>query len=105
MTNPSESVIRKATTKLELARHCCRRTRGATESAKLIETLLLSLSVATDSLGVHLFRKDMMKVWTVQKCHLPCLQDPSNVSLYTTVKYITKGGEHLELPAPKPLFI
>lgn len=62
VTNPSESAIRKATTKLELARHCCQRTQGATESAKLIETLLLSLSVATDILGVHLFRKYMMKV-------------------------------------------
>ena len=90
LTNPSESAIQKATTKLELARHCRRRTRGAIESAKLIETLLLSLSVATDSLGVRLFRKDMMEVWAVLKCHLPCLQDPPNVSLYTTVGYITK---------------
>ena len=97
VTNPSESAIWKATTKLELARHCRRRTRGSTESAKLIETLLLSLSVATDSLGVRLFRKDMMEVWAVLKCHLPCLQDPPNVSLYTSVGYITKGGEHLPM--------
>ena len=98
VTNPSESAIRKATTKLELARHCRRRTRGATESAKLIETLLLSLSVATDSLDVCLFRKDMMEeVWVVQKRHLPCVQDPPNVSLYTTVGYITKGGERLPM--------
>ena len=98
VTNPSESAIRKATTKLELARHCRWRTRGAIESAKLIETLLLSLSVATDSLGVRLFRKDMMEeVWAVQKRHLPCVQDPPNVSLYTTVGYITKGGERLPM--------
>lgn len=95
VTNPSESAIRKATTKEELARHCRRRTRGATESANLIESSLLALSAATDSLGVQLFREDMMEIWAGQKHHLLCLQDPPNVSLYTTIGHITKGGEHL----------
>lgn len=95
VSNPSDSAIWKATTREELARHCRRRTRGATESANLIESLLLGLSAATDSLGVCLFREDMMEIWAGQKRHLRCLQDPPNVSLYTTIGHITKGGERL----------
>ena len=51
MENPSMSVICKAIMKEELLRHCCRRTR-AEVTLQLIEEVLISLSTATDSLGV-----------------------------------------------------
>ena len=36
-----------------------------------------------------------MEIWAEQKHHLPCLQDPPNISLYTTTGHITKNGECL----------
>jgi len=95
VTNPSESAIWKDITREELAAHCRQRTRGATESANVIEPLLLALSATTNSLGMWFFREDMMEIWAEQERHLPCLQDPPNVSLYTITGYITKGGEHV----------
>ena len=56
--SPSDSAVRKAITKEELARHCKRRTRGAQETSKLIEDLLLSFSSATDTLGVPLLKPE-----------------------------------------------
>ena len=47
LSRPSPTVVRKAVTKEELVRHCRRRTRGAKSTTKLIESLLLSLSLAT----------------------------------------------------------
>ena len=52
--NPSDSAICKAVNK-ELSRHC-RRTRGADDTYKAIEDLLLQFTPATDSLGVPVFR-------------------------------------------------
>ena len=50
--NPSSSAVRKAITKDEMARHCKRRTRGIKQTPEVIEALLLSFSMATDTLGV-----------------------------------------------------
>lgn len=36
-----------------------------------------------------------MEIWAEQKHHLPCLQDPPNISVYTTTGHITKGGERV----------
>ena len=53
--NPSDSAIHKAVNKEELCWHC-RRTRGADDTYKAIEDLLLQFTPATDSLGVPGFR-------------------------------------------------
>jgi len=52
VSNPSISAIQKAITTDELSKHCRRRTRGAVETTKAIEDLLLHLTPATDLLGV-----------------------------------------------------
>ena len=78
--NPSAGCIRKAVTKEEMSRHCRRQTRGVTETVNLIEALLLSLSPATDALGVSLFNEEMMDIWKEQKHHVPCLQNPPGLS-------------------------
>ena len=46
---------------------------------------------ATNALGVRLFADDMMDIWKEQKKHVVCLQDPSDVPLYTKASSITKG--------------
>ena len=57
--NPSGDAVKKAIKKEELARHCRRKTRGVEQTMELIEELLLSLSTATDTLGVPLFKEEM----------------------------------------------
>lgn len=97
VSDPSPAAVQKAISKEELARHCKRHTRGATDTATLIEALLLAMSPATDALGVPLFREDMMSIWEEQKKHLVCIQDPPDVSLYTNIGSITKGGVTLQV--------
>lgn len=93
--DPSNAAVRKALTAKELARHCRRRTRGTEETASLIESMLLSLSQSTDSLGVPLFREEMTVIWEEQRHHVPCIQDPPNLPLYTLTGHVTKGGVRL----------
>ena len=81
--SPTDSAARKAISIAELSRHCKRRTRGTHNTITIIESLLLTLSQATDSLGVPVLRSDMPSIWTEQKKHVVCLQDPPGVDLYT----------------------
>ena len=97
LADPSLSAIRNALTKDELSRHCRRQTRGQEETVKEIEALLLALSPATDTLGVPLFRDEMKLIWEEQRHHVPCLQDPPDVPLYTIIGHVTKGGVKLPL--------
>lgn len=95
LNDPSNTAVRKALTVKELARHCRRRTRGVEETTSLIESMLLSLSQATDTLGVPLFREEMNVIWEEQRHHVPCIQDPPNIPLYTLTGHVTKGGVRL----------
>ena len=97
ITDPSPCAIQKAIKKDELARHCKRHTRGATEIATLIEAVLLEMTLATDTDGAPLLSQEIMNIWEEQKKHLDCLQDPPGVSLYTMTGSIRKGG--VTLPA------
>ena len=62
---------------------------------QLIEDLLLSLSSASDTLGVPLLCEDMTNIWEEQKRHVSCIQDPPGVELYTTTGHLVKGGVRL----------
>ena len=64
-----------------MSRHCKRQTRGVTETIHQVEALLLSLSQATDALGV----REMKDIWKEQKHYVPCLQDPPGFLLYTII--------------------
>uniref|UniRef100_UPI00358E8398 uncharacterized protein n=1 Tax=Myxine glutinosa TaxID=7769 RepID=UPI00358E8398 len=95
LSNPSESAVHKAITREELARHCRRRTRGAEKTKEAVEELILSMSSATDSLGVCLLKEEMKTIWEEQKRHAACIQDVSEISLYTITGHVTKGTEML----------
>ena len=97
VVNPTDTAVKKAISKDELARHCRRRTRGAEKTTELIEELILTLSSVTDLLGVPLLKDDMNIIWEEQKKHVPCIQDPPDVELYTTTGYLTKGGVKLPI--------
>ena len=93
--NPKDAAVKKAISRNELMRHCRRRTRGIANTVSAIESLLLSFSSATDTLGVPLLKEEMKSIWEEQKYHVPCLQDPPGVELYTTTGHIYKGGVQL----------
>ena len=90
--NPREAAVKKAISKDELARHRRRRTRGVMNTVTAIEALLLSLSSATDTLGVPLLKEEIKTIWEEQKQHVPCLQDPPGIELYTITGRINKCG-------------
>lgn len=51
--------------------------------SRLKHCMLLSMSSATDTLGVPLLKEEVKVIWEEQKHHVPCLQDPPGVELYT----------------------
>ena len=94
----SDDDIVKHFTKDEMKLHCRRRTRGTLTTINLIERLLHSLEGAkgTDTLGVPLFKSDTMwDVWSKQRKHVCCIQDPVDVTLYTKTGTLLKGGVQL----------
>ena len=85
--------------KKELATHCKRRTPGSKESADLIRQLIKTFSsdLGKDTMGIQLLEADRAwQIWDEQQKHLPCIQDPDGVELYTTTGSKTKGG--IDLP-------
>ena len=95
IVNPTSTAIKRSLTKRDLLSHCKRRTRGTAETINNIESLILSLSSATDVLGVSLFREEMKSIWDEQKHHVQCLQDPPGIPLYTETGHVQKGGVQL----------
>ena len=94
--DPPPLAVQKAVSKEEMVRHCRRRTRGIKETTEAIEALLLTFSVAVDTLGVPLLKEEIKSIWAEQVKHVSCLQDPPGVELYTVTGHIRKG--HLMLP-------
>ncbi|XP_073667611.1 uncharacterized protein [Paramisgurnus dabryanus] len=91
----TDEVVSKHLSKQELALHCRRRTRGEETTILLLERLLTELmtSNGSDSMGVPLLDRERMEhIWTVQKKHVKCIQDPPGVALYTETGTLTKGG-------------
>lgn len=96
--SPSAKAVMNAVSKKELAKHCRRRTRGAVEMESQLTELFNSLASATDVLGVPLFRDEMLtEIWPEQRKHVPCIQDPPGVSLYTATGTLKKGGKTLSV--------
>ena len=94
--NPSSEAVRSAVGKKELAQHCRRRTRGVETTESLLDSLFTTMATATDALGVPLFREEMLaEIWPEQRKHVPCIQDPPEIPLYTETGQIKKGGKSL----------
>ncbi|XP_013875809.1 uncharacterized protein LOC106525951, partial [Austrofundulus limnaeus] len=77
----------------ETARHCRRRTRGAQETERLLDEAIQAFIGATDTMNIPLLdRARMEEIWTRQRKHVACIQDPAGVQLYTRTGELTKGG-------------
>ena len=96
VTKPTVWAVRDAITRLELARHCRRHTIGVQRTVDRVESLLLELADATDILGTPLMKSEMRDKWQEQRHHVPCLQDPEGVALYTQTGTSSMGG--MDLP-------
>ena len=91
--NSSPSAIQKATSKRKCPGTACRRrTRGVKQTTEAIEALLLSFSMATDTLSVPLLKEEIKSIWEEQQKHVACIQDPPGVELYTVTGHILKGS-------------
>ena len=94
IASPSHKAIMEAVNKQELALHCRRRTRGVSATIESIEDLILLYTGVTDSLGVPLWKAEMVDIWNKEKKHIPCIQDPKDISLYLQVG-MQKKGKHM----------
>jgi len=90
-------LLRKVSRK-ELALHCRRTTRGTEATTHLLEELIACFdSDLGKDMGVPLLDHDRtQQMWDQQRQHIPCIQDPAGVCLYTRTGSLTKGG--IELP-------
>lgn len=92
--DPTEGQVLANISSSELARHCRRRTRGVEETRSLIEGLLKSMWELTDTSGLRLINPESMtRVWETQQKHLPCIQDPPGVQLYTKIGSGSQKGD------------
>jgi hypothetical protein len=99
-SNVSDEDIKRCLTRLEIARHCCRATRGVQRTEAAIVELVKAYESpqGRDILGVPLFPKGALhNVWEMQKKHVKCIQDPPNMeSLYYEEPHrIVRGGVSL----------
>ncbi|XP_056614654.1 uncharacterized protein LOC130429852 [Triplophysa dalaica] len=87
-----ELLMRKLNPK-QLAKHCRRRTRGTEVTERLIGETLEGFKDAKETMGIPLMDQERMTVvWETQRRHLPCIQDPPGVQMYTQTGSVTKGG-------------
>ncbi|MEQ2223664.1 hypothetical protein ILYODFUR_038949 [Ilyodon furcidens] len=94
---PTEAQVLANISSSELAKHCRRRTIGVEETQNLIQGLLDSMWGLTDTSGLRLINPESMtRVWQVQQKHLPCIQDPPGVELYTKLGSTQKGDKEVQ---------
>lgn len=96
--NPSDQDVISRIGRRELALHCHRATRSTDDIQVLIQQLLDALGgeQGVDTMGVPLFNTPrMMEEWLKAKRHIPCLQDPPGIELYTVTGTMQKGGQLL----------
>ncbi|XP_074506424.1 uncharacterized protein LOC141776613 [Sebastes fasciatus] len=95
---PTDAEVIKRITKKEWRLHCRRRTRGPEESTLLIQDLLDTFGgpAGRNTLDVPLLNAlRIQDIWSTQRAHLSCIQDPPGVQLYTQTGRLTKGGVSL----------
>ena len=94
-----EADARRMLSRKELALHCRRRTRGAETTTDLIDQLIESLrgDRGLDTLGMPIFDQPLMdKIWSEEKKHMTCIQDPVGVQLYVQTGTRRRGGVELK---------
>ncbi|MEQ2200934.1 hypothetical protein XENOCAPTIV_005092 [Xenoophorus captivus] len=95
MVDLSDAQVVRRISKEEWRLHCWRRTRGAENTALLIQNLLDTFSgpAGRNTLNIPLLDDlRIQDIWNMQRCHLSCIQDLPGMQLYTQTGTLTKGG-------------
>lgn len=103
MVGLTDAEVSQRISKQEWRLHCRRRTRGAEESTLLIQELLDTFGgpAGRNTLDIPLLDAlRIQEIWSTQRPHLSCIQDPPGVHLYTQTGRLTKGRSQ---PAGLPL--
>ncbi|XP_077959181.1 uncharacterized protein LOC120819758 [Gasterosteus aculeatus] len=98
MVGLTDAAVNRRISKEEWRLHVRRRTRGPEESALLIQELLDTFGgpAGRNNLGIPLLNAlRIQEIWSTQRTHLSCIQDPPGVQLYTQTGRLTKGGVSL----------
>ncbi|XP_075959015.1 uncharacterized protein LOC142962422 [Anarhichas minor] len=98
MVDLTDVEVTERISKKEWRLHCRRRTRGAEETSLLIQELLDTFGGAAgrDTLDIPLLDALCIQdIWSTQRRHLSCIQDPPGMQLYTETGRLTKGGVSL----------
>ncbi|XP_013861718.1 uncharacterized protein LOC106516080 [Austrofundulus limnaeus] len=94
----SNTEVIQRISKKEWRLHCRRRTPRAEDTAILIQNLLDTFSgpAGRNTLNIPLLDDlRIQEIWTTQRRHLSCIQDPPGVQLYMQTGKLTKGGVSL----------
>ncbi|XP_033996627.1 uncharacterized protein LOC117490951 [Trematomus bernacchii] len=95
MVGLTDAEVIQKITREEWRLHCRRRTRGAEETALLIQDLLQTFGGTAGRNNLDIPLLDPLRIqdiWSTQRPHLSCIQDPPGVQLYTQTGRLTKGG-------------
>lgn len=95
--DPSPEQVNSAISKREIATHCRRATRGEGPTRESIGSLISAMLPLTDACGVPVLdAKRIHAIFDSQARHIPCIQDPKGIALYTKLRTVAKHG--FELP-------
>ena len=95
MVGLTDAEVIRRISREEWRRHCRRRTRGAEETALLMQDLLNTFGGPAGRDNLDILLLDALRIqdiWSSQRRHLSCIQDPPGVQLYTETGRLTKGG-------------
>ncbi|CAL9685387.1 unnamed protein product [Knipowitschia caucasica] len=97
-STPTESELTWHVKKEDMKRHCKKFVRNTQDMEQRIERVIevCKGKLVHDLYGAPLFNSELIdKVWEDQRRHLPCLQNPPGLTLYTKTKTEKKGGRML----------
>ena len=95
MVGVTDGEVIQRISKQEWRLHCRRRTQGAEESTLHIQELLDTFAgpAGRNTLDIPLLDAlHIQDIWSTQRTHLSCIQDPPGEQLYTETGRLTKGS-------------
>ena len=105
IAKPSERAARKVVKEEELMKFCRRHTRKVEETTRIIEQLLLSLSLswAMDTLEVPVLKQELRSIWSEQKKHIHVYPVHPRPPRYLSIRHCRPPGERRGAATSPPM--